>query len=92
MLGMGLSDWPAKSVVVSECEVTVQMNGCEHESPAMVLRRLQESGAAWRVVSRTSSRVVIAFLTCDGGEEVDRRSFEEAEVREVVGDRVTSEG
>jgi hypothetical protein len=34
---------------------------------------------------------VIAFLTCDGGEEVDRRTFETVDVLKFVGDRVTNQ-
>jgi|tagenome__1003787_1003787.scaffolds.fasta_scaffold20711982_2 hypothetical protein len=36
------------------------------------LRRWEDAGAVWRVASRTQSEVVISFLTCSAGEEVDR--------------------
>jgi hypothetical protein len=42
-------------------------------------------------MSRTSSRLVTAFLTCDGGEEVDRRTLETVDVLKFVGDRVTNQ-
>lgn len=36
------------------------------------LARWQDSGAVWRVLERRPSRVTVAFLRCDGGEEVER--------------------
>ena len=39
-----------------------------------VLERWQQSGAVWRVVERGRSRVSVALLRCDGGEEVERLS------------------
>jgi uncharacterized protein len=36
------------------------------------LRRWEGSGAIWRVLTRTTTEVEIAFLTCDAGEQVDR--------------------
>jgi hypothetical protein len=39
-----------------------------------VLNRWQDSGAVWRVVERTPSRITVALLRCDGGEEVQRLS------------------
>jgi hypothetical protein len=36
------------------------------------LLRWEESGAVWQVVARTPSRVTVALLRCDGGEEVER--------------------
>jgi hypothetical protein len=38
------------------------------------LNRWHDSGAVWRVVERTPSRVTVALLRCDGGEEVQRLS------------------
>jgi hypothetical protein len=61
------------------------------DRPVDALRRWQESGAVWRVMSRTSSRLVTAFLTCDGGEDVDRRTLETVDVLKFVGDRVTNQ-
>lgn len=37
-----------------------------------LLRRWEGSGGRWRVLSRTRAEVLIAMLTCDTGEEVDR--------------------
>jgi hypothetical protein len=36
------------------------------------LLRWEESGAVWRVVASSPSRVTVALLRCDGGEEVER--------------------
>jgi len=41
-------------------------------SPVERLRRWEDAGAVWRVVSEASSGLTIALLRCDGGEEVDR--------------------
>jgi hypothetical protein len=41
-------------------------------SPVARLCRWEESGATWRVVTRAPDELVIALLTCDAGEEVDR--------------------
>lgn len=48
------------------------------------LRRWQDSGAVWTVVSRTRDRVTIALLRCDGGEEVDRFESVDPAVLEYV--------
>lgn len=37
-----------------------------------VLRRWEESGAMWRVLSATAGQVTVSLCTCDGGEEVSR--------------------
>lgn len=60
------------------------------DSPVEVLRRWEESGAGWRVLSRTPTRVTIALLTCDGGEEVHRLSSEEPDLLAYVGTRSSS--
>lgn len=39
-----------------------------------VLERWQRSGAVWRVIGRGRSRVTVALLSCDAGEEVERLS------------------
>ncbi|BBY16988.1 hypothetical protein MLIT_25800 [Mycolicibacterium litorale] len=54
------------------------------------LKRWQDSGAVWTVVSRTPDRLTIALLRCDGGEEVDRFESADPALREFVGDRVDS--
>jgi hypothetical protein len=42
------------------------------ESAVARLRRWEDSGAAWKVLARPPGSVVVALLTCDAGEEVDR--------------------
>ena len=55
------------------------------------LQRWQDSGAVWRVVSRTGRAVTIGLLRCDGGEEVDRFTTDDPRVLEFVGDRLSSD-
>ena len=57
-----------------------------------VLQRWQDSGASWQVVARSSSSVTVALLRCDGGEEVDRLTSGDPELRAFVAGRDTSEG
>jgi hypothetical protein len=51
------------------------------------LRRWEESGAPWKVVARTADGVVVALLTCDLGEEVDRLESADPALLDHVGDR-----
>jgi hypothetical protein len=67
------------------------MNDADPDALAKLLR-WEESGARWRVISRTSSGVVIAMLTCDTGEEVDRLASAGPELLAYVGDRTTGDG
>ncbi|GAA0814592.1 hypothetical protein [Spirilliplanes yamanashiensis] len=55
--------------------------------PVDRLRRWEESGAAWRVLARTPGELVIALLSCDAGEEVDRLRSADPALRRYVGDR-----
>ena len=55
------------------------------------LRRWQDSGAVWEVLSRAGGRVTVALLRCDGGEEVDRFTSDDPALLEYLGDRLTSE-
>jgi hypothetical protein len=48
------------------------------------LRRWEDSGAYWRVVTSTPEQVTIALLTCDGGEEVGRFTTDDARVLAYV--------
>jgi hypothetical protein len=61
------------------------------DRPVETLRRWQDSGAVWRVVTRTPSTVVVALLTCSAGEEVDRITSTDPELIAFVGTRLTSE-
>lgn len=50
------------------------------------LRRWEDSGALWRVLSRDAHRVTIGLFSCDGGEEVHRlTSADPALLRFVAG-------
>ncbi|MEU8664811.1 DUF309 domain-containing protein [Actinoplanes philippinensis] len=51
------------------------------------LRRWQDSGGRWRVLARGGGTLVIALLTCDSGEEVDRLSGASPALLDFVGDR-----
>ncbi|WP_460797232.1 hypothetical protein [Nocardioides pacificus] len=42
------------------------------DDPVEVLRRWEDTGAVWRVLSRRDGEVTIGLFTCDGGEEVSR--------------------
>ncbi len=54
------------------------------------LKRWEESGAVWSVVSRRQGRVTVALLRCDGGEEVDRFTSDDPRLLEYLGDRFGS--
>jgi hypothetical protein len=54
------------------------------------LRRWEESGAGWRVAARTKRSVTITLVRCDGGEEVDRFTSDDAKVLEFVAARQQS--
>jgi hypothetical protein len=58
---------------------------------AAELQRWQDSGAVWEVISRSASRVTVALLRCDGGEEVDRFMSDDPRLLSFIGDRLTSE-
>ncbi len=60
------------------------------ETAVETLRRWEERGAVWQVVSRTPTRIEIALLTCTGGEEVDRLASSDPELLEFVGTRTGS--
>ena len=59
--------------------------------PVEELRRWEDSGAHWQVVSRTADRLTIALLRCDGGEEVERLVSDDAALLAFVGVRDRSE-
>ena len=59
--------------------------------PVTRLRRWEESGATWRVVARPGSELVIALLTCDAGEEVDRMHSADPSLLAYVGGRDRSD-
>ena len=63
------------------------MNGEDHVA---VLRRWEDSGAHWRVLSRGRDSVTIGLLRCDGGEEVDRFTSTDPRLVAFIGDRIAS--
>ncbi|MFY9919501.1 MAG: hypothetical protein WAL26_14025 [Mycobacterium sp.] len=54
------------------------------------LRRWEDSGAVWSVVSRKHDRVTIALLRCDGGEEADRFTSDDPRLLAYIGQRFSS--
>ena len=55
------------------------------------LQRWQDSGAHWQVVAHTRHGVTIALMRCDGGEEVERFTSDDARLLKFVGARLGSE-
>ncbi|MBN3513630.1 hypothetical protein [Mycolicibacterium nivoides] len=55
------------------------------------LRRWEDSGAHWCVLTRTVHSLTIALLRCDGGEEVDRFTSTDPRLLDFVGARTSSE-
>lgn len=55
------------------------------------LRRWEDSGAHWCVLTRTADSLTIVLLRCDGGEEVDRFTSTDPRLFEFVGARTSSE-
>ena len=63
----------------------------EEADPVEVLRRWEESGAVWRVLSEGAGHVTVGLLTCDGGEEVARLSCQREVVAPFLAGRVASD-
>lgn len=55
------------------------------------LQRWEDSGAHWRVLTRTADSLTIALLRCDGGEEVDRFTSADPRLLDFVGTRISDE-
>lgn len=55
-------------------------------TPLDQLRRWEDSGGTWAVLSRSDDAVVVALLRCDGGEIVDRLESGDSALREYVAD------
>lgn len=56
-------------------------------SPLDRLLRWESFGGHWRVSARTSNRLELRLLTCDGGEEADRMETDDPSVVRYVGAR-----
>jgi hypothetical protein len=57
------------------------------DSVVGVLRRWEDSGGVWRVVSRSATRLDLALLTCDAAEEMERVTSTDPAVLAFVGAR-----
>lgn len=42
------------------------------EDPVALLKRWEQFGATWQILSRSGQKVTISMCRCDGGEEVQR--------------------
>jgi hypothetical protein len=55
------------------------------------LKRWQDSGAVWEVISRRGDTLTVALMRCDGGEEMDRFTSDDARLRDFIRDRRSSQ-
>lgn len=63
----------------------------EAPDPTATLRRWEDSGAIWRVLARTTTRVTIGLFECTGGQEVDRFTSTDPALLRFIGDRWSNE-
>ena len=63
----------------------------EGAGPVAVLRRWEDLGAVWRVVGRGREGVTVALCRCDGGEEVERLTSDDADLLAHLAGRTSSE-
>jgi hypothetical protein len=61
------------------------------DSVTEVLRRWEDNGGVWRVLSRSAAQVDVALLTCDAGEEMDRLTSTDPAVLDFIGLRPGSD-
>lgn len=64
--------------------------GTENGSAVDVLRRWEDSGAMWQVVSRTGPALEISLVTCTGDEEMERLTSSDPDLIAFVGARASS--
>jgi hypothetical protein len=62
------------------------------DDPLATLRRWEDSGAVWWVLSRTGDRVTVGMFTCDGGEEVSRFATADPRLLQFVDERGNGQG
>ncbi len=67
------------------------MNDSTDSDVVADLQRWTDSGATWRVLSRTATSVEISLRTCGADEEVDRVSSNDPAVLAYLGDRWASD-
>jgi hypothetical protein len=60
-------------------------------APLEVLRRWEDAGAVWRILSRSDAGVDIALLTCSAGEEASRIHTSDPDVMAYVAGREGSD-
>jgi nitronate monooxygenase len=65
--------------------------GGQADSALAVLRRWEDSGGVWRVLTRSADRLDVALLTCDAREEMQRLNSADPQLREFIGDRSGSD-
>jgi hypothetical protein len=66
-------------------------SGSAPGSAVSVLRRWEDSGGVWRVLSRSAAHVDVALCTCDAGEEMDRLTSTDPVVLDFIGVRSGSD-
>jgi len=59
--------------------------------PVEVLRRWEDAGGTWEVVSRAGGGLTVRLCTCTGGEEVDRLTSDAPALTAYVGGRSRSD-
>lgn len=57
------------------------------DDPVDALRRWEDSGAHWSVLFRRGESVTVGLYRCDGGEEVDRITSADPQLREFLAGR-----
>jgi hypothetical protein len=67
------------------------MTPSEATGPVEVLRRWEDLGALWRVVGQSPDGVTVALCRCDGGEEVERLTSDDADLLTYLAGRTSSE-
>lgn len=60
--------------------------------PIDILRRWQDAGASWRVLTRRADTVTIGLFECTGGQEVDRFTSADPALLRFLGERTSNEG
>ena len=60
------------------------------DDPVEVLRRWEDAGAHWAVISRRGDSVTVGLYRCDGGEMVDRLTSADPRLRDFLADRERS--
>jgi hypothetical protein len=56
-----------------------------------LLRRWEDAGGLWRVLSRDAGGVTVGLYRCDGGEETDRFLADDPGLAQFLGERMSSE-